>query len=79
MTPAKPFACIISFLMTGHRSVYPSQILSMRKSTSVDVELGHEISSSVVYPHPRKRSFTGLLIRAWNAIKEAMNRNNHSE
>jgi chloride channel protein, CIC family len=29
-------ACVISFLMTGHRSVYPSQILSVAKSPSLD-------------------------------------------
>jgi len=31
---------VISFLMTGHRSVYPSQVLSMRKSSSIAVEKG---------------------------------------
>jgi len=31
---------IISFLMTGHRSVYPSQVLAMRKSDSLDITLG---------------------------------------
>jgi len=31
---------ILSFLMTGHRSVYPSQVLNMRKSASWTVETG---------------------------------------
>jgi H+/Cl- antiporter ClcA len=34
---------IISFLMTGHRSVFPSQLLAMRKSEALDVKLGDEI------------------------------------
>lgn len=34
---------IIAFLMTGHRSVFPSQVLSMRKSEALDVTLGEEI------------------------------------
>jgi len=38
--PYAAVACVISFLMTGHRSVYPSQVLSMKKSESIDVELG---------------------------------------
>ncbi len=29
--------------MTGHRSVYPSQVLAVSKSPSIEVELGKEI------------------------------------
>lgn len=36
--PYAAISCVISFLMTGHRSVYPSQVLSMRKSSSIAVE-----------------------------------------
>ncbi len=36
-------ACIISFLMTGHRSVYPSQTMAMTKSHSIDIELGEDM------------------------------------
>ncbi|MBI5225792.1 chloride channel protein [Candidatus Micrarchaeota archaeon] len=34
-------ACVISFLVSGHRSIYPSQVFEMSKSTSIDVEKGH--------------------------------------
>ncbi len=34
---------IIAFLMTGHRSVFPSQLLSMKKSDALNVKLGEEI------------------------------------
>ncbi len=34
---------IIAFLMTGHRSVFPSQILSVKKSDALNVNLGEEI------------------------------------
>lgn len=34
---------IIAFLMTGHRSVFPSQVLSMKKSDAINVKLGEEI------------------------------------
>ncbi|MFI5166435.1 MAG: chloride channel protein [Thermoanaerobaculales bacterium] len=41
--PYAAVACVISFLMTGHRSVYPSQVLAMRKSPSLRVEVGKEL------------------------------------
>ncbi len=41
--PYAAVACVIAFLMTGHRSVYPSQVLSMAKSASLHAELGREI------------------------------------
>jgi len=34
---------IIAFLMTGHRSVFPSQVLHMKKSEAINVKLGDEI------------------------------------
>lgn len=46
IAPCAAMACVISFLMTGHRSVYPSQILAFKKSKLIDIELGKEINSS---------------------------------
>jgi len=37
---------IIAFLMTGHRSVFPSQVLSMKKSEALTVNLGEEINNT---------------------------------
>jgi H+/Cl- antiporter ClcA len=34
---------VIAFLMTGHRSVFPSQVLAMKKSEALNVNLGEEI------------------------------------
>ncbi len=36
-------ACIVSFLMTGHRSIYPSQILSFVKSDEILIDTGGEM------------------------------------
>ncbi len=36
-------ASVISFIMTGHSSVYPSQIVAIKKSASVKLETGKEI------------------------------------
>jgi H+/Cl- antiporter ClcA len=41
--PYAAVACVISFLMTGHRSVYPSQILAAAKSPSLHVRIGEEV------------------------------------
>ncbi|PIU18214.1 MAG: voltage-gated chloride channel [Elusimicrobia bacterium CG08_land_8_20_14_0_20_59_10] len=43
VAPYATVACVISFLMTGNRSVYPSQVLSISKSDSIKVELGKEL------------------------------------
>ena len=45
VAPYATIACVICFLMTGHRSVYPSQVLSVKKSPSIQVELGEEIEN----------------------------------
>ncbi|MFA5155763.1 MAG: chloride channel protein [Candidatus Omnitrophota bacterium] len=48
IAPYAALVCVISFLMTGHRSVYPSQILAFKKSKLIDIELGKEIEKSKV-------------------------------
>jgi H+/Cl- antiporter ClcA len=64
IAPYATVACVISFLMTGHRSVYPSQILSISKSKSLDVELGREIDQVRATYEPRKRT----LLSAMSAV-----------
>jgi H+/Cl- antiporter ClcA len=59
--PYAAVACVISYLMTGHRSVYPSQILSVRKSPSLNVEIGQEIESVIAKVNLRERSLLGLI------------------
>ncbi|MDD5132632.1 MAG: chloride channel protein [bacterium] len=46
IAPYAALVCVISFLMTGHRSVYPSQILAFKKSKLIAIELGKEIEKS---------------------------------
>ncbi len=41
-------SAVISFLVTGHRSVFPSQILAMRKSEILEVKIGEEIEKAEV-------------------------------
>ncbi|BCD68829.1 chloride channel protein [Nitratiruptor sp. YY09-18] len=41
-------SAVISFLVTGHRSIFPSQILAMRKSEILEVKIGEEIEKAEV-------------------------------
>lgn len=56
LAPYAAVACVISFLMTGHRSVYPSQILAASKSSSIKVDIGKEIEDVNAEYQPRKKS-----------------------
>ena len=63
IAPYATVACVVSFLITGHRSVYPSQILSMRKSSSIKVETGKEIENILAEARPRQKSLTGTVLK----------------
>jgi len=63
VAPYAAVACVISFLMTGHRSVYPSQILSVRKSASIQVKVGEEIKGAEPVFQSRKGSWLGTMGR----------------
>ena len=54
VAPFAAISCIVSFLMAGHRSVYPSQILGMAKTRSIRVPRGGEVGDLV-----------GLKTRRW--------------
>jgi H+/Cl- antiporter ClcA len=57
VAPYAAVACIISYLMTGHRSVYPSQVLSQAKSSSLNVATGSEMrDAGDVQFHARKKT-----------------------
>jgi H+/Cl- antiporter ClcA len=62
-------SCVLSFLMTGHRSIYPSQILSIKKASSVDVELGDEMSNTTATLRPKGRLFLYRFWKLWHFRK----------
>lgn len=71
VAPYAAVACVISFLMTGHRSVYPSQVLSMSKSSSITVEKGHEMSDmGGVNVSLRAKSITGGIVKGLEKIRK---------
>jgi len=70
VAPYAAVAGVISFLMTGHRSVYPSQVLYVKKSGSLQVPEGEELRkvSSVSFS-PREKSITGKIAKAIDRLK----------
>lgn len=71
VAPYAAVACIISFLMTGHRSVYPSQILAVPKSPSIKIEKFKEIpENDALTIKPRPKSIIGFLLKIANRIKK---------
>ncbi|MEW6738608.1 MAG: chloride channel protein [Nitrospirota bacterium] len=69
--PYAAVACIISFLLTGHRSVYPSQILALAKSSSIIVSKGQEMRGiSGVEFDVRPKSITGGIAEGIKKIRK---------
>lgn len=66
--PYATIACIVSFLMTGHRSVYPSQMIDFRKSSSIHLEGGGEIEDVKAHVKPRSKSLLGIGLRIRSII-----------
>lgn len=64
VAPYAAIASVISFIVTGHRSAYPSQVLAIKKSSSLDVELGAELKEVV----PKYLQREGSLISTFRSI-----------
>jgi len=62
VAPYAAVACVTCFLMTGHRSVYPSQIFAIMKSSSFKQEIGREVEAMQAEYVMRRRSLTRLLL-----------------
>jgi len=66
---------VISFLMTGHRSVFPSQILAMKKSNLLKIEMGDTIGHTTI-------NMADQEVDKFNALKERIQskrrKRNHS-
>jgi chloride channel protein, CIC family len=67
--PFAAVACVVSFLMTGHRSVYPSQVLSLKKSSSLSVAHGKEMRNiGEVEYKPRQKRLSEIIRRGLTKI-----------
>ncbi|MFA4916713.1 MAG: chloride channel protein [Syntrophales bacterium] len=80
VAPYAVVACVISFLMTGHRSVYPSQILAITKSSSIQTITGCEIKDiRKVYVKIRPKTVISGIFKGFNIAKKGMKRNKNKE
>jgi H+/Cl- antiporter ClcA len=70
IAPYAAVACVISFLMTGHRSVYPSQVLAVAKSASFHVEIGKELEEIEAEFQPRDKGLIQAGLNIIGVIKE---------
>lgn len=74
LAPYAAIAGIVSYIMTGHRSVYPSQILAIKKSDSIKVSLGQEIENVEIDSNAGNNMIVKGSNRIINGIKKK-NRN----
>lgn len=62
IAPHAAVACMVSFLMVGYRSIYPSQLLGMQKSNSLKVETGKPLADfKRAVLNRRAASFLGFI------------------
>ena len=64
IAPYAALSAVISFLITGHRSIFPSQILKMQKSEMLDIHMGEDIDhTSVKMNEEDKKRFNNLKLK----------------
>ena len=73
IAPYAAVACVTSFLMTGHRSVYPSQIFAIMKSSSFRDESGKEVVDVQGEFLLRRRSVTRHLLTIFRKVFKRRN------
>ena len=74
IAPYAAISCVISFLVTGHRSVFPSQILKMKKSEFLNVKMGEDINhTSIDISNENKKRFIELQRKILSRTKSKRN------
>lgn len=70
ISPYIAISCIVSYFMTGHRSVYPSQKIGTQKTRILEIEIGKPVEE--IHPHLklRKKSLTYLILKFLRKIKK---------
>lgn len=62
IAPYATIACVLSFLMTGYRSIFPSQILSFSKSPNILAKKGEEVEYlKLTYKYKTKKILVSSL------------------
>jgi H+/Cl- antiporter ClcA len=79
VAPYATVACVISFLFTGHRSVYPSQVLSISKSPSLQVEIGRELEDIQTAYRPGRRGLVSGILHLLKVVEDLVKRARNRE
>jgi len=75
IAPYAAVSVVITFLITGHRSVFPSQILKMQKSELLDIKMGEDIDHADINVREKdKQRFRDLKQRLRNKNKRTHKR-----
>jgi H+/Cl- antiporter ClcA len=74
VAPYATIACVVSFLITGHRSVYSSQVLSISKSPSLRVEIGGEIEKIQTSLNLKEKGLVSSVFALLRAIERIVRR-----
>ncbi len=71
VAPYAALSCIVSYLITGHRSVYPSQMIATTKSPSIMIDkdaVMENMDSLRIIPRPK--SILTIILYFYNLLKE---------
>ena len=69
IAPYASIACVLSFLMTGHNSLYSAQVLTLAKSRSVVIETGKELQDAKIQIIFREKSWQQKVISFLKMLK----------
>jgi len=67
-------ACVISFLMSGYRSLFPSQIMSISKSSSLRIKKGSKVSETKVKFRAKPHGAMKYVIKTADTTERLQNR-----
>ena len=68
IAPYAAVACVASFLMTGHRSIYPSQVFAIMKSSSIKGEIGKEVEAIQAEFQLRRKSLISSVLLVFRKL-----------
>ena len=69
-------SAVISFLISGHRSIFPSQILAMKKSELLSVKIGEEVENSTISLEDREIDKLNKLKENFKERRESLSSKN---
>ncbi len=72
IAPYAAIACVLSFLMTGHRSLYSAQVLTLAKSRSIVIETGKELENAKIEIIYRQKSWQARVLSFWQTVKHLL-------